>query len=190
MLSHQFTYSAQKCILWSGGLPCMVNAGVSVTVSCNKAPNTFSDKFLLKYSTCRKGINHSWLKNTSHNVYEILRSTFYFAQKPFRVRGECILRIPSLVIDWETVFRLGHTPIQAVYSMICTAWTGECLTSATVSQSMTHDGTCTHQQMWNSLFWQWVMVALYICERFNPCWCQVFYQQHLDTKPVGGLFWP
>ena len=34
--------------------------------------------------------------------------------------------LPSSVIDWDTVFRLGHTPIQAVHNMICTAWIGEC----------------------------------------------------------------
>ena len=34
--------------------------------------------------------------------------------------------IPSWVIDWDTVFRLGHSPIQAVHNMLCTAWIGGC----------------------------------------------------------------
>ena len=34
---------------------------------------------------------------------------------------------------------LGHSPIQAMQSMLCTAWIGECPHLKTVSQSMTHD---------------------------------------------------
>ena len=49
--------------------------------------------------------------------------------------------VPSWFIDWDAVFRLGHSPVQAVHSMLCTAWTGECPNLKTVSQSMTHDGT-------------------------------------------------
>ena len=49
--------------------------------------------------------------------------------------------IPSWVIDWVTVFKLGHTPIKAVHSLLCNAWIGECPNLKTVSQSMTHDGT-------------------------------------------------
>ena len=34
--------------------------------------------------------------------------------------------LPSWVIDWDTVYRLGHSPIQAVHNMLCTAWIGKC----------------------------------------------------------------
>ena len=36
--------------------------------------------------------------------------------------------------------RLGHSPIQAVHNMLCTALIGERPNLKTVSQSMTHDG--------------------------------------------------
>ena len=48
--------------------------------------------------------------------------------------------VPSWVIDWDTVFKLGHSPVQAVQTMLCTAWIGECPNLKTVVQSMTHDG--------------------------------------------------
>ena len=44
------------------------------------------------------------------------------------------------VIDWDTVFRMGHSPTKTVHRMQCTAWIGECPNLKTLSQSMTHDG--------------------------------------------------
>ena len=49
--------------------------------------------------------------------------------------------VRSWVIDWTTVFRLGHSPIQAVHHMQCTAWPGKWPNLKTVVQSMTHDSS-------------------------------------------------
>ena len=48
--------------------------------------------------------------------------------------------VPSWVIDWDTVFRMGHSPSKTVHRMQCTAWIAECPNLKTMSQSMTHDG--------------------------------------------------
>lgn len=49
--------------------------------------------------------------------------------------------MPSWVIDWNTVFRWGHSTNQAIHRMWRTPWIGECPNLKTVVQSMTHDGT-------------------------------------------------
>ena len=38
-------------------------------------------------------------------------------------------------LDWDAVFRLGHSPTQAVHGMSCIAWKGECPNLKTASQS-------------------------------------------------------
>ena len=36
-------------------------------------------------------------------------------------RIDCVIDVTSWVIDWDTIFRLGHSSIQAVDNMLCTA---------------------------------------------------------------------
>ena len=65
--------------------------------------------------------------------------------------------------------RLGHSPIQAVHNMLCTAWIGGCPNLKTVSQSMTHNGT--------ELLNTWIP---------GSCSCAIRNLPSFQTKPLYG----
>ena len=90
------------------------------------------------------------------------------------------LLVPSWVIDWDTVFRLGHSPIQAVHNMLCMAWAGECPNLKTVSQSMTHDGSFQFENVWQEKFMELCTVLRWMVFVYNKneCVWQSFHCQH------------
>ena len=83
--------------------------------------------------------------------------------------------VPSWVIEWAPVFRLGLSPIQAVHYMWCTAWIGERPNLKTGAHSMTHDGTYVILTCfwWGTLWFQSLVVSvqtpnLSCC--YDPLW--------------------
>ena len=70
----------------------------------------------------------------------LIHGTFHWHCEPNTKSSIGWEEVPSWVLHWDTVFRLAHSPIQAVHNMLCTTLIGECPNLKTVSQSMTHDG--------------------------------------------------
>ena len=54
----------------------------------------------------------------------------------------CYLVLPWKLVVWATSFRLGHSPVQAVHLMQCTAQTGEWPNLKEVTQTTNFCGTC------------------------------------------------
>ena len=100
-------------------------------------------RYLMQHRTQQLPSHHrlsSGHQNCPNRRRGRIRPHFCF-QTVGQLQSHPCLQVPSWVIYWDTFFRLGHSPVQAVHSMLCTAWIGECANLKTVSQSMIHDGT-------------------------------------------------
>ena len=105
---------------------------------------------LRKLCFLRFGWTHHFFQGTSHGHLCLWDGrvgngcAWHIGQKGNVKRFILHYRVPLWVIDWDTVFRMGHSPTKTVHRMQCTAWIGECLNLKTLSQSMTHDDTDHH----------------------------------------------